>query len=198
MPMRDLYEILGVSHQASVEEIKAARKKLSRELHPDVTGGNKPAEDRLKEINAAYSILKDPEKRREYDRLGEAGARPNATERQTPQQPRDINEWMDQIFRQSFGISWEEMKGGSPSPKKDEGHKVGRKHPSVETTGKTATRTFEEYEQFQKGFEQASKRSPFSQDQSLKEQGVEHFSDLAPKMKPMNPGRPKPGGENKG
>ncbi|MCX5770458.1 MAG: molecular chaperone DnaJ [Candidatus Hydrogenedentes bacterium] len=66
----DLYEILGVSRDASDDEIRRAYLKLAHKYHPDKTGGDKEAENKLKEINAAYDILKNPEKRKQYDRFG--------------------------------------------------------------------------------------------------------------------------------
>jgi len=73
MATKDLYEILGVSRQASQEEIRKAYLKLAHKYHPDKTGGDKAAEEKLKEINAAYDTLKNPEKRSQYDRFGQAG-----------------------------------------------------------------------------------------------------------------------------
>lgn len=70
MPQRDLYEILGVDRKASQEEIRKAYLKLAHKYHPDKTGGDKEAETRLKEINSAYDVLKNPEKRAKYDRFG--------------------------------------------------------------------------------------------------------------------------------
>jgi curved DNA-binding protein len=71
---RDYYEALGVSRDASTEDIRRAYRRLAREYHPDV---NKEAgaEDRFKEISEAYEVLRDPEKRERYDRLG-SGWRP--------------------------------------------------------------------------------------------------------------------------
>lgn len=69
----DLYEILGVQRDASQDEIRKAYLKLAHKYHPDKTGGDKAAEDKLKEVNAAYDILKSPEKRRQYDQFGAAG-----------------------------------------------------------------------------------------------------------------------------
>lgn len=70
--IRDLYEILGVPRDASPEDVRRAYRRLAREYHPDVSQSH-DAEDRFKEIAAAYEILSDPQKRQQYDRFGQAG-----------------------------------------------------------------------------------------------------------------------------
>lgn len=67
---KDYYQILGVSRDASQEEISKAFKKLARKYHPDLHPDDKEAEQKFKEVNEAYEVLKDPEKRKRYDQLG--------------------------------------------------------------------------------------------------------------------------------
>jgi len=68
---RDYYQVLGVPHNASDKDIRKAYRRLARKHHPDVNPGDKSAEARFKEINAAYEVLSDTDKRRKYDRYGD-------------------------------------------------------------------------------------------------------------------------------
>lgn len=75
---RDFYEVLGLKKEASANEIKKAFRKKAMQYHPDKNPGDKKSEEKFKEVNEAYGILSDPEKRDKYDRFGFAGVDPNA------------------------------------------------------------------------------------------------------------------------
>jgi molecular chaperone DnaJ len=71
MPGKDYYAILGVGRKAPEKEIKQAYRRLARKYHPDVNPGDKTAEGKFKDINEAYEVLSDPEKRKKYDQYGD-------------------------------------------------------------------------------------------------------------------------------
>ncbi len=75
---RDYYEVLGLKKGASDDEIKKAFRKMAMKYHPDKNPGDKSAEEKFKEINEAYAVLSDPDKKDKYDRFGHAGVDPNA------------------------------------------------------------------------------------------------------------------------
>ena len=72
MNKRDYYEVLGIDKSASEKELKSAYRKLAKKYHPDANPGDKQSEEKFKELSEAYDILKDPEKRKLYDKFGHA------------------------------------------------------------------------------------------------------------------------------
>ncbi|HZI66002.1 MAG TPA: J domain-containing protein [Thermoanaerobaculia bacterium] len=76
MKKRDYYDVLGVARGASDADVKKAYRRLARKLHPDVNPGDKTSQKRFQEVQEAYDVLKDGEKRRAYDRFGHAASAP--------------------------------------------------------------------------------------------------------------------------
>lgn len=74
---RDYYDVLGLSKSASDDEIKKAYRKLAKQYHPDLNPGDAKAEEKFKEVNEAYGVLSDSEKKARYDQFGHAGVDPN-------------------------------------------------------------------------------------------------------------------------
>lgn len=99
MSERDYYEVLGVPRNATAEELKSAFRRLARQYHPDVNKAG-DAEERFKEINEAYAVLSDDEKRAAYDRFGHAGVR---NQYGTPDYGVDFSNFAD-IFGDLFGF----------------------------------------------------------------------------------------------
>ena len=74
---RDYYEAMGLNKSASDDEIKKAYRKLAKQYHPDLHPGDKEAEEKFKELNEAYEVLSDKDKKARYDQFGHAGVDPN-------------------------------------------------------------------------------------------------------------------------
>ncbi len=81
VPERDLYEILGVPRAATTEEIKKAYRRLAKRYHPDVNPGDEAAEEKFKEVTAAFEVLSDPKRRKLYDEFGADALRTGFDER---------------------------------------------------------------------------------------------------------------------
>jgi len=110
MDYKDYYKILGVERKASADEIRSAYRKLAMKYHPDKNPGDKKAEDKFKEINEAYQVLSDDQKRAHYDRLGSA----YSNYRTTGGRPGDF-QWDDWFQQQGGGQRGraEDMFGGA-------------------------------------------------------------------------------------
>jgi molecular chaperone DnaJ len=106
--MRDYYEILGVNRAADEAGLKSAFRKQAMEHHPDRNGGCEDASARFKEINEAYSVLSDPQKRAAYDRFGHAGVNGMGGGGQQQGGFGDVNDIFSEVFGDAFG----EMFGG--------------------------------------------------------------------------------------
>ncbi|MFM7181505.1 MAG: molecular chaperone DnaJ [Verrucomicrobiales bacterium] len=110
---RDYYEILGVSREASADELKKAYRKLAVQFHPDKNPGDKNAEEKFKEIGEAYEALSDPDKRAAYDRYGHAafqGGGGGAGAGGFPGGFHDAADIFNQVFGSAFGF--EDIFGG--------------------------------------------------------------------------------------
>jgi len=121
---RDYYEILGVSRDATAEEIKKSYRKLAVQFHPDKNPGDHTAEDKFKELGEAYEALSDPDKRAAYDRYGHAafnggGGRPSGGGFHDPM------DLFSQVFGGAFGGGFEEFFSGSSGSRKGSGKQRG-------------------------------------------------------------------------
>jgi molecular chaperone DnaJ len=99
--MRDYYEILGVDRGCDAAALKTSFRKLAMEHHPDRNGGCEEAAGRFKEINEAYSVLSDPQKRASYDRFGHAGV--NGGGGAGPGGAHDVHDIFNEVFGDVFG-----------------------------------------------------------------------------------------------
>ena len=102
MAKRDFYEILGVGKSADEKELKAAYRKLAKQLHPDANPGDKTADGKFKELNEAYDVLKDPQKKAAYDRFGHQAFEGGMAGGRSPGGP-EFNSSMSDIFEDLFG-----------------------------------------------------------------------------------------------
>jgi len=119
---RDYYEVLGVGRNADAAEIKSAFRKAAMEHHPDRNGGCESAAGRFKEINEAYSVLSDPNKRAAYDRFGHAGVNGMGGGPGGPfgrggnAQYQDVNDIFSEVFGDVFGDMFGQQRRNSTGP----------------------------------------------------------------------------------
>ena len=113
--MRDYYEILGVQRGCDDGALKAAFRKLAMEHHPDRNGGCEEAAGRFKEINEAYSVLSDPQKRAAYDRFGHAGVNGQGGGFGGGAQFHDVQDIFNEVFGDVFGDMFGGVRGGRQS-----------------------------------------------------------------------------------
>lgn len=126
MAKKDYYDILGVSRDADDKQIKKAFRKLARRYHPDLNPNNKEAEQRFKEVNEAYEILSDPEKKKQYDTYGhaafEAGFQGGEGFRPWGERPGGFDSTstgdrgFGSIFEDLFGDVFGTRRGAQPAP----------------------------------------------------------------------------------
>jgi molecular chaperone DnaJ len=116
---RDYYRTLGVDHSADEKSIRAAYRKLARKHHPDVNRGDKASEDKFKEVNEAYEVLSDPEKRKMYDRYGgdwqrfrEAGPTGNGPYTSAGGRPADFGQWFTGQSDGGFRVEFDRGEAG--------------------------------------------------------------------------------------
>ncbi len=102
MAKRDYYDVLGVGKTADEKELKAAYRKLAKQLHPDANPGDKTMEAKFKDINEAYDVLKDPQKKAAYDRFGHQAFENGMGGARSPGGP-EFNSSMSDIFEDLFG-----------------------------------------------------------------------------------------------
>jgi molecular chaperone DnaJ len=113
MSKRDYYEVLGVSKQASQEEVKKSYRKLAMQYHPDKNPGDKTAEEKFKEIAEAYAVLSDEQKRAKYDRFGHAAESMGGDPFGGFGGGIDLSEALRQFMEQGFGGFGDIFGGGS-------------------------------------------------------------------------------------
>ncbi|MCA3560202.1 MAG: molecular chaperone DnaJ [Aestuariivirga sp.] len=103
MAKRDYYDVLGVGRSADEKELKAAYRKLAKQLHPDANPGDAKTEAKFKELNEAYDVLKDPQKKAAYDRFGHQAFENGMGARGGAGFGPDFNSSMSDIFEDLFG-----------------------------------------------------------------------------------------------
>jgi molecular chaperone DnaJ len=128
MAKKDFYDTLGVAKTATQEDIKAAYRKLALKYHPDRNPNNKEAEEKFKEATAAYEVLSDEQKRKQYDQFGHAGPEMGGFGGQSNMDMNDIFENFGDIFSEMFGggASQQRRRKKSPGLTPKQGHDLSK------------------------------------------------------------------------
>jgi molecular chaperone DnaJ len=116
MAKRDYYEVLGVEHGASADDIKRRYRQLAIKYHPDKNPGNKEAEANFKECAEAYEVLSDSNKRQRYDQFGHDGLRGSGMHDYSHMNVNDIGDIFGDIFGDMFGGGRQRSRSGQPRP----------------------------------------------------------------------------------
>src|SRR5258706_8595935 len=115
MAKRDYYEVLGVQRACDEKELKASFRKLAMQFHPDRNSGDPTSEHKFKEVNEAYEMLRDPQKRAAYDRFGHAAFENGGMQGGGAGFSADFASSMSNIFDDIFGDMMGRQRGGSRS-----------------------------------------------------------------------------------
>ncbi|HYM91336.1 MAG TPA: DnaJ domain-containing protein, partial [bacterium] len=141
MEFKDYYKVLGVDRKADQKAVSQAFRRLARQHHPDVNPGNKQAETRFKEINEAYQVLGDPERRAKYDQVlelrargggwedllrrgAERGADGTYTVYGSPEDLAQFSDFFQQLFAGLGGGTFSEAFGGGARPRRRGGVRI--------------------------------------------------------------------------
>jgi DnaJ-class molecular chaperone len=144
MAKRDFYDILGVAKGADEKALKMAYRNQAKKYHPDANPSDKSMEAKFKEVNEAYDVLKDPQKKAAYDRFGHqafengAGGRPGAPGAGFGP---DFGNSMSDIFEDLFGDMMGGGRGGQRKPSRASRHKCGCPHRCRATCARVLARS---------------------------------------------------------
>ena len=126
MAKKDYYDVLGISKNASIEEIKKAYRSLAKKYHPDVNKSDPQSEEKFKEVAEAYETLSDSEKRSMYDRFGHQGVNTNfgSASHHSPFTDINIDDIFNNIFNQGFGGGFGQRRATKTGPRRGDDKQI--------------------------------------------------------------------------